>query len=93
LKVLSSQLRHLKLIKFRFPMDATESKASVVIKFHNIVNETTSHFCPSLQQIPLTANPSILLHVLSSYGLEPKDLAALEASAICTTIYKIVFSI
>ncbi|KXG26580.1 E3 ubiquitin-protein ligase HERC2-like [Sorghum bicolor] len=61
-------------------MDATESKASVVIKFHNIVNETTSHFCPSLQQIPLTANPSILLHVLSSYGLEPKDLAALEAT-------------
>ena len=44
-------------------------------------------------KFPLTAIPSILLHVLSSYGLEPKDLAALEASAICTTIYKIVFSI
>ncbi|KAL6652506.1 hypothetical protein ACP70R_011431 [Stipagrostis hirtigluma subsp. patula] len=32
------------------------------------------------EQPPLTANPSILLHVLSSYGLEPKDLAALEAT-------------
>jgi hypothetical protein len=65
-------------------MNATDSKASMVIKVHNIVNETTPQSCPSLQQIP----PSILLHVLSSYGLKPKDLAALEASLICTTIYK-----
>jgi len=76
----------------RFPMDATDSKASVFIKVHNIVNESTSHSCLSLQQIPLAANPSILPHVLSSYGLEPKDLAALEASLICTTIYK-MFSV
>uniref|UniRef100_A0A8R7PHD8 RCC1-like domain-containing protein n=1 Tax=Triticum urartu TaxID=4572 RepID=A0A8R7PHD8_TRIUA len=31
-------------------------------------------------QFPLTASPSILLHVLSSSGLDPKDLAALEAT-------------
>jgi len=86
MKVLNSQLGH--LIKFRLPMDATDSKASVAIKIHNIVNEATSHSCPPLQQIPLTANPSILLHVLSSYGLEPKDLAALEASLMSTTTYK-----
>jgi hypothetical protein len=77
-------------------MDATDSKASVVIKFHKIVNETSSHSSPShpatdrshrhcfgneaTEQCPLTANPSILLHVLSSYELDPKDLAALEAS-------------
>ncbi|XP_062185452.1 uncharacterized protein LOC133889033 [Phragmites australis] len=78
------------------PMDSTDSKASVVIKFHNIVNETSSHSSPShpatdrskrhcfgneaTEQCPLTANPSILLHVLSSYELDPKDLAALEGT-------------
>ncbi|EES12399.1 hypothetical protein BDA96_06G137500 [Sorghum bicolor] len=68
------------MTKCRFQMDTTDSKASVVTKVHNIVNESTSHSCPSLQQIPLTSNPSLLLHVLSSYGLEPKDLAALEVA-------------
>ncbi|KAL6838844.1 hypothetical protein ACP4OV_031280 [Aristida adscensionis] len=32
------------------------------------------------QQLPLTTNPSILLNVLSSYGLDSKDLASLEAT-------------
>jgi hypothetical protein len=78
------------------PMDATDSKASVVIGLHQIVNETSSNSSPSnpatdhsqrmcdaneiTEQIPLAASPSILLHVLSSYELGPNDLAALEAS-------------
>jgi hypothetical protein len=76
------------------PMAATDSKASVVIKTHRIVNQSNSspsnpatdhskHKCNAneiTEQIPLAANPSILLHVLSSYELEPNDLAALEAS-------------
>jgi hypothetical protein len=73
-------------------MDDTDSKASLAIKFDNIVNMATSRSSPSLQQIPLSANPPILLHVLSSYGLEPKDLVALEASLIYTTTYK-MFSV
>ena len=76
------------------PMDATDNKASVVIKLHQTVNESNSS--PSnpatdhsqrkcnaneiTEQIPLAANPSILLHLLSSYKLNPNDLAALEAS-------------
>jgi hypothetical protein len=73
-------------------MDATES---VVIRIHRFANETSCNSSSSLatdhskhkcsaneitEQIPLAANPSILLHVLSSYELEPNDLAALEAS-------------
>ena len=76
------------------PMDATDNKASAVIKLHQTVNEfnsspsnpATDHSqrkCNAneiTEQIPLVANPSILLHLLSSYKLNPNDLAALEAS-------------
>jgi len=68
------------------PMDATDNKASVVIKLHQTVNKTNyspSNPCDAneiTEQIPLAANPSILLHLLSSYGLDANDLAALEAS-------------
>ncbi|KAF0891689.1 hypothetical protein E2562_010905 [Oryza meyeriana var. granulata] len=79
------------------PMDATASKVSTVIQFHNIVSEATSDSSSSLHpaaerskrrcfrneaagECPLTANPSILLHVLSTCDLDPKDLAALEAT-------------
>jgi hypothetical protein len=76
------------------PMDATGNRASVVIKLHQTVNESNSspsnpatdhsqRKCDAneiTEQIPLAANPSILLHLLSSYELEPNDLAALEAS-------------
>ncbi|CAM0904131.1 unnamed protein product [Alopecurus aequalis] len=80
-----------------FPMDVPASEAALVIQFHNIVNDATSHpSCPTdaeaergkrhfsgdeaIGQFPLTANPSILLHLLSSCELDPKDLAALEAT-------------
>jgi len=68
------------------PMDATGNRASVVIKLHQTVNKTNyspSNPCDAneiTEQIPLAANPSILLHLLSSYKLNPNDLAALEAS-------------
>ncbi|CAO2042736.1 unnamed protein product [Urochloa humidicola] len=78
------------------PMDAADSKASVVIKLHQIVTETSSNSSPSnpatdhsqhkcnaneiTEQFPLASNPSILLHVLSSYELGPNDLAALEGT-------------
>ncbi|KAF8703497.1 hypothetical protein HU200_032305 [Digitaria exilis] len=61
-------------------MDATGSKASVAINLHRFVNETSSYANEITEQIPLAANPSILLHVLSSYGLKPNDLAALEGT-------------
>lgn len=77
-------------------MDATASEAALVIQFHNIVNDAASHSPPrdpevelakrhssgeeAIGQFPLTANPSILLHLLSSCELDPKDLAALEAT-------------
>uniref|UniRef100_A0A0A9GX48 RCC1-like domain-containing protein n=1 Tax=Arundo donax TaxID=35708 RepID=A0A0A9GX48_ARUDO len=77
-------------------MDATDSRASMVIEFHKTVNENSSDASPShpaedrsqrhcfrnevTVQCPLTANQSILLNVLSSYELDPKDLAALEAT-------------
>ncbi|XP_047064090.1 ultraviolet-B receptor UVR8-like [Lolium rigidum] len=80
------------------PMDATASEASLVIQFHNIVHDATSqspqrdpedehtkrHFSgeEAIGQFPLAANPSILLQLLSSCELDPKDLAALEAT--CT---------
>ncbi|CAL5068534.1 unnamed protein product [Urochloa decumbens] len=78
------------------PMDAADSEASVAIKLHQLAIETSSNSSPSnpatdhsqhkcnaneiTEQIPLAANPSILLHVLSSYELEPNDLAALEGT-------------
>lgn len=33
-------------------------------------------------EFPLSANPSIVLHVLTACNLDPQDLAKLEASAI-----------
>ncbi|XP_006653534.2 E3 ubiquitin-protein ligase HERC2-like [Oryza brachyantha] len=79
------------------PMDATASKVSRVIQFHDIGSEVTSDSSSTphpaeerLQrrclrneaagEFPLAANPSILLHVFSSCDLDPKDLAALEAT-------------
>lgn len=35
-------------------------------------------------EFPLSANPSIVLHVLTSCNLDPDDLAHLEASNVCT---------
>jgi hypothetical protein len=83
-------------------MDATASEASLVIQFHNIVHDATSqspqrdpedehtkrHFSgeEAIGQFPLAANPSILLHLLSSCELDPKDLAALEASCTVTIV-------
>lgn len=77
-------------------MDATGSKAALVIQFHTIVNdassrssspdreaEGTKHHCSvneATEQFLLTVNPSVLLRVLSSCELDPKDLAALEAT-------------
>jgi hypothetical protein len=82
-------------------MDATASEAALVIQFHNIVHDDTSLSPPrdpeaepskrhvsgeeAIGQFPLAANPSILLHLLSSCELDPKDLAALEAS--CTIAF------
>lgn len=67
-------------------MDTTASNAALVIEFHNIVNDAASrppspdpeaelmkrHFSgeEAVGQFPLTASPSILLHVLSSSGLD-----------------------
>ncbi|CAL5007391.1 unnamed protein product [Urochloa decumbens] len=78
------------------PMDTADSKASVVIKLHQNVTETSVNSSPLnpakdhsqrkcnaneiAEQIPLAANPSILLHVLSSYEMGPNDLAALEGT-------------
>ncbi|CAL5011280.1 unnamed protein product [Urochloa decumbens] len=78
------------------PMDTADSKASVVIKLHQNVTETSFNSSPLnpakdhsqrkcnaneiTEQIPLAANPSILLHVLSSYEMGPNDLAALEGT-------------
>lgn len=36
--------------------------------------------CPG--DFPLSANPSIVLHVLTACNLDPHDLASLEASAL-----------
>ncbi|KHN44387.1 Putative E3 ubiquitin-protein ligase HERC4 [Glycine soja] len=35
-------------------------------------------------EFPLSANPSIVLHVLTACNLDPQDLAKLEASATCS---------
>lgn len=89
-------------------MDATASDAAMVIEFHKIVNEAVSrspspdpetelmkrHFSgeEAIEQFPLTASPSILLHVvLSSTALDPKDLAALEASCAITFLVRTPF--
>jgi len=41
-------------------------------------------------EFPLSANPSIVLHVLTSCNLYPQDLAKLEASDVCFTDFKLL---
>jgi hypothetical protein len=88
-------------------MDTAASNAALVIEFHNIVNDAAPrspspdpeaelmkrHFSgeEAVGQFPLTASPSILLHVLSSSDLDPKDLAALEASCTITFLVLTTF--
>ncbi|KAL6899328.1 hypothetical protein ACP4OV_005986 [Aristida adscensionis] len=78
------------------PMDATFSGTSPMIQFHGIADEPASHSSPlriaadrsqrhcygdgNPGEFPLAVSPSIVLHVLSSCELDPKDLAALEAT-------------
>ncbi|XP_006647457.1 ultraviolet-B receptor UVR8-like [Oryza brachyantha] len=84
------------------PMDAAASGTSPVMQFHGIVDEPTSHSSPlhavlersqrhcygheTPGEFPLAVSPSIVLHVLSTCELDPKDLAALEAT--CTFFSK-----
>ncbi|CAL5057326.1 unnamed protein product [Urochloa decumbens] len=84
------------------PMDAAASGTSPVMQFHSIADDSTSHSSPlttSLErskrhchgdgipgEFPLAVSPSIVLHVLSACDLDPKDLAALEAT--CTFFSK-----
>ncbi|KAB8087787.1 hypothetical protein EE612_012206 [Oryza sativa] len=84
------------------PMDAAASGTSPVMQFHGIVDEPPSHSSPlhtALErsqrhcyghetpgEFPLAVSPSIVLHVLSTCELDPKDLAALEAT--CTFFSK-----
>jgi hypothetical protein len=72
--------------------------ASSSLPFHLIVDETlalVSPFQRSFQraqrhcfgnsapgEFPLAANPSIVLHVLTSFNLDAEDLAHLEASKV-----------
>ncbi|PKA66099.1 Ultraviolet-B receptor UVR8 [Apostasia shenzhenica] len=79
-------------------MDATASGASPSIPFHNIIDQSLSLVTPLQQSLqrcqrlclgsshpgdfPLATNPSIVLHVLTSCDLDPKDLAHLEVT--CT---------
>jgi hypothetical protein len=76
----------------------TSSGASSSLPLHLIVDDTLSLVSPLQQsyqrsqrhclgdsapgEFPLAANPSIVLHVLTSCNLEPEDLAHLEASSI-----------
>lgn len=76
-------------------MDATASGASSV-QYHNISEQTIASLAPppvthqrqqrhcfgnaSPGEFPLSANPSIVLHVLTGCNLDPQDLAKLEAS-------------
>ncbi|CAO2039497.1 unnamed protein product [Urochloa humidicola] len=84
------------------PMDAAASGTSPVMQFHSIADDSTSHSSPlttALErskrhchgdgipgEFPLAVSPSIVLHVLSACDLDPKDLAALEAT--CTFFSK-----
>ncbi|KAJ0977333.1 hypothetical protein J5N97_012807 [Dioscorea zingiberensis] len=89
-----SASRHCKT--WQCPMDATTSGSTSPIQYHNIVDQTLSlitpfqQTCQSLQrhcfgtstpgEFPLAANPSLLLHMLTSCHLDPEDLANLEAT-------------
>jgi len=41
-------------------------------------------------EFPLSANPSIVLHVLTSCNFDPQDLAQLEASDVCSAHLKLL---
>ncbi|KAF8693675.1 hypothetical protein HU200_039087 [Digitaria exilis] len=84
------------------PIDAAASGTSPVMQCHSIADELTSHSSPLQTaqersqrhcygdgipgEFPLAVSPSIVLHVLSACDLDPKDLAALEAT--CTLFSK-----
>ncbi|CAN6238534.1 unnamed protein product [Urochloa humidicola] len=84
------------------PMDAAASGTSPVMQFHSIADDSISHSSPLTAaldrskrhchgdgipgEFPLALSPSIVLHVLSACDLDPKDLAALEAT--CTFFSK-----
>lgn len=70
-------------------MDATTS-GTPTLQYHNITdqpiptiaNRQTRHCFGDATpgEFPLSANPSIVLHVLTGCNLDPQDLAKLEAS-------------
>lgn len=76
------------------PMDATTGETSSV-QYHNIAEQAIASLVPpavtyqrqqrhcfrnaSPGEFPLSANPSIVLHVLTGCNLDPEDLAKLEA--------------
>ncbi|WMV28989.1 hypothetical protein MTR67_022374 [Solanum verrucosum] len=79
-------------------MDASTSGTSSV-QYHNIAEQpiaatiVNSTFQRQVRhcfgnatpgEFPLSANPSIVLHVLTGCNLDPQDLATLEASATCS---------
>jgi hypothetical protein len=76
-------------------MDTTARHgASSSLPFHLIVDETLALVSPFQRaqrhcfgnsapgEFPLAANPSIVLHVLTSFNLDAEDLAHLEASKV-----------
>lgn len=81
-------------------MDTAASGTSPVMQFHSNADESIAHSSPlatliqrsqrhcygdgSPGEFPLAVSPSIVLHVLSSCDLGPKDLANLEASHTTT---------
>lgn len=83
-------------------MDAAANGTSPAMQFHSIADDSTLHSSPlptALEsskrhcygdgipgEFPLAVSPSIVLHVLSACDLDPKDLAALEAT--CTFFSK-----
>ncbi|AQK53403.1 putative regulator of chromosome condensation (RCC1) family protein isoform X1 [Zea mays] len=80
------------------PMDTAASGTSPVMQFHSNADESIAHSSPlatliqrsqrhcygdgSPGEFPLAVSPSIVLHVLSSCDLGPKDLANLEATCV-----------
>lgn len=76
----------------------TSSGASSSLPLHLIIDDALAFVSPLQQsfqrsqrhcfgdsapgEFPLAANPSIVLHVLTSCNLEPDDLAHLEASSV-----------
>ncbi|KZV47540.1 hypothetical protein F511_32794 [Dorcoceras hygrometricum] len=80
-------------------MDASTGGTSSV-QYHNIAEQTIASLSPppvtyqrqqrhcfgnvSPGEFPLSANPSIVLHVLTGCNLDAQDLAKLEASVTCS---------